>query len=74
MELTDEETGYDIEALKESVKDCRENLATFNVIVHNPNSSKKDVLVFMKRVNMEQDKIIRYQRIIDELDRRENIQ
>lgn len=64
--LTVEEKGYDLTALKESISQCRKNKAVYNKIVHNPDSSKEDMLLFMKRVNMEDDKIRNYERIIKE--------
>jgi len=70
MELTQEEEGYDIDALKESIKDCRENKVTYNQIAHAPDATKEDALFYIKRVNSEDDKILKYQRIIDELERR----
>lgn len=70
MELTEEEAGYDIDALEESINDCRQHKVTYQKIVHSPNSSKDDVITFMERVEIEDKKILKYQRIVDELNRR----
>lgn len=70
MELTEEEAGYDIDALEEGINDCRQNKVTYQKIVHDDNSSKDDVITYMERIEMEDAKILKYQRIIDELKRR----
>ena len=68
MGLTEEEKGYDIDALKESIKDCRQNKVTYNRIALDPRSSKEDVITFKDRVNIENEKIRKYERIIAELE------
>ena len=68
MGLTEEEKGYDIDALKESIKDCRQNKVTYNRIAFDPRSSKEDVITFKDRVNIENEKIRKYERIIAELE------
>lgn len=70
MELTEEESGYDIDALKEGINSFRQNKVIYQKIVYDPRSSKDDVITFMERVEMEDAKILKYQRIIDELKHR----
>ena len=65
LQLTEEEMGYDLDALKDTIQQCRENKAQYNLIVHDPKSDKETVIEFMKRVNMEDDRIRKLERIIE---------
>lgn len=67
MSLTEQEMGYNPEALRGSIKDCKKNIHDFNQFVHNDKSDKDTVITFMKRVNIEEEKIRNYERILSEL-------
>jgi len=65
MLLTTEEMEYDLNEVRNSIQQCRKNKTEFNQIVHNPASSKEDVILFMKRVNMEDERINKLERVIE---------
>lgn len=65
MELTEEQKEYDVEALKETIEQCRQNKVDYNKIVHDPDSTKEDVILFMERVNMENERIRKLKAIIE---------